>query len=229
MSFRDEIIHHYLDRDELVTLDRDPSGPWSCGNSLLYSGLFVILLALNGELQPEDAQRFRRSVVGCQVPGHAGLYNRNPGRPDWESHDDYVGVAAGDAFSLQGTSKEIVEFGQNNSWCFDNQYPGEKSFQAWHGRFPGRIAFYRLAAGDDVGLVGRVVINIGLRGAMDEFGAGERLLGWMQVQVLRLRSCLPELVDLYEQSVEKDFGSVAGMMDRAIGRNDHPFAQWKLS
>jgi hypothetical protein len=47
------------------------------------------------------------AVKACEVS--AGVFNRNPGREDFEAHDDYVGIAAASAFMGDEFTRDILE------------------------------------------------------------------------------------------------------------------------
>lgn len=226
MSFKSEVLQHYLDVDGLVALDREPTR-WSTGNGLLYTGLFYTLLALNGELDEEDRARFAKAVARCEV--EPGLYNRNPGRPDWEAHDDYVGVAAASYFLKAPFAGDIVDYGEINEWCFDNTKPGELSLKAYHGRFPGRIGFYYMATGSKPGFFRRVAFSSAVKNDTTETrrDAGEVILRWLQVQVAKDLGVCPIACEDWEQSFKIAWGDEATLFRVALNAPEHPFSTWK--
>ena len=224
MNFKSEILSHYLDRDNLVSLDRDPT-PWSSGNGLLYTGLFYTILGLRNELTIEDRVRWVSAVKACEVS--PGVYNRNPLREDFEAHDDYCGIASASAFMGDEFARDILEHGLKTDWHYDNtgKEPGLRSD---HSRFLGRVAFYYMAAGEVPGFLRRVGFNCGIRAAIDSHDHGGKILAWLQVQVCKKMKLLPDLCELFEQSIIDDYGSLADMLRVALGTNTHPFSRVTL-
>lgn len=222
MGFKNEILKNYLDSDGLVSIDRNPS-KWSTGNGLLYTGLFYTILALRGELDESDRKRFSKAVSACEV--RPGLYNRNPNRPDFEAHDDYVGVVCGAFFTGTRFARDVLEYGLARDFHYDNT-GRDSGLRSDHSRFVGRIGFYFAAAGEKPGFLRRVGINGGIRGAIDmPFGnAGEKLLVWLQVQVLKKAGLLPIACALFDQHVEDEYGSASGLFCVALRSPGHPFS-----
>src|SRR6267154_669901 len=115
LHFKEQILNYYLDGDGQVTVDKNPT-KWSTGNGLLHTGLFYMILAINQILDDADKLRFRKAVDDCWVrakSGHVipGLLNRNPGRPDLEGQDDYVGVCGGSYCVRDDSASNIVIYG----------------------------------------------------------------------------------------------------------------------
>lgn len=224
MSFKQEVLDHYMDKDLLVTIDRDPT-PWSTGNGLLYTGLFYTLLTLRNELTKEDCERFEKAVRGCEVDGYHGLYHRNPGRTtDLEAHDDYIGIAAGSFFTNTPMAREIWTYGDCNSWCFNNLDPGKKSPNVWQGRFIGIVCFYTMAAKEDPSFFQKLLFNSAIRGSIDSNNVSGKILAWLQVQVAKKANVCPKACELFEQSIVDDFGGITGLLSQYFPAG-HPFGQ----
>lgn len=144
MSAKDEVVQHYVDQDSLVTIDRDP-GRWTTGNGLMHLGFFTCLLAGSDELTAADVVRFNSAVRGCQVA--PGLYDRNPGRPDADSHDDANGVVSGSVVCGLPFHRDVLLYGLKHFFFYDNTdqtFDGWKDLWALRLRFPFVVLWYFL-------------------------------------------------------------------------------------
>lgn len=213
------LVKNYIDSDALVSLDANPS-KWSTGNGLLYTGLYMTILGVMGKIDSFDRGLFSRAVLGCQVV--PGVYNRNPGRPDWNAHDDYVGVAAGSYFSNLGYAHDIVKHGLSHGWCYDNRDPASTSFQAWHGRFFGRKGFYYAADRQSPGLFYKLGISSGVKSGIETRDPGEKILTWIQVKVLERQNICPVVCDEFNKHIATYFGSIGGLLQKALNVKYHP-------
>lgn len=223
MSFKEEIYSHYIDSDGLVTLDRDPA-PWSTGNPQLYTGIFYALLALRDELGAVDCLRYNNAIKGCEVT--SGVYNKNPHRPDLISPDEYVGIVTGSYFCSLEYCLDVYNFGDKNDWCFDNTKPGNKALNVWHGRFPGRIAFYSLAAGIGLSFYESLSLNSAIQDSINRRtdDVSPQLLMWCITRVCKHNKILPVDVQEWEDSIVKSYGSVSEMFGRYFPKG-HPFIE----
>lgn len=144
MSAKQDVLDHYLDVDGLVTIDRDPS-KWSTGNGLMHLGFFTCLLAGGDNLTAADVVRFNSAVRGCQVA--PGLYDRNPGRPDADSHDDANGVVSGSVVCGLPFHRDVLIYGLKHFFFYDNvdqTFNGWKDLWAFRLRFPFVVLWYFL-------------------------------------------------------------------------------------
>jgi hypothetical protein len=131
-ELKEIIRNEYTDPDGLVCQDRFP-GKWASGNGLMQTGYYICLLYALNALDKSDIDRFKNTVIGCQ--DEPGLYDRNPGRPDLNAHDDYIGIAGGSVVSGLNFHKEIFNYGRKHFWFFDNTQSNSisdriKSFRA---------------------------------------------------------------------------------------------------
>lgn len=219
MSWKDEVLSNFMDSDGLVTLSPIKT-PWSTGNGLLYTGLFMVCCGLTGVLDSSDRLRFVKATLGCQVV--PGVYNRNPGRPDWEAPDDYVGVAAGSYFAIDPRAHEILSHGESHDWCYDNTDPAKLSLKACHARFPGRRGFYYAAARERVGFFLKLGVNSGVRGSMSERDPGSHILTWLQVKVLEREKVCLVVCEEFNQFMREQYGSIGGLLKRSWAVTSHP-------
>lgn len=227
-SFKEQILTHYLDSELLVSRDRNPSH-WSTGNGALFTGVFYTLLYLRGECTPEDVERFNMAITplwkddenGMPIPG---LLERNDKRPDFEAHDDYRGVCAASFFLNTNHSKEIVNYGQRNFWCFDNVSPGRFSARAWHGRFPGLIGYYRLSGRKSPGPLQAFLLGTNIAANAENEDADSKVLGWLSVLVAKYSGQLncSDAIQYWENKLAFKHGGMPSIFARSYGV-DHPF------
>jgi hypothetical protein len=228
-SFKEAIYQNYTDPDGLVCTEKNPKR-WSSGNSLLYTGTFVTLLCLRKELEQSDCNNFLQAVSQCEVVMNGihipGLFNRNPNRPDFESHDDYVGVATGSFFTNTSFAKAILQHGIDSGFKYDNVNPLNPSFLSWHGRFPGRKAFYYMAAKRDPSFFLKLGFNSGIRAAIDapKENSSDKILAWLQVKVAQAQNKLPVLCDLWDEHIKNTYGDLSGLF-KIYYPKDHPFIE----
>lgn len=223
MDLRREIFEHYVDRDGLVTIDRDPT-PQSTGNGLLFTSIYLVLQKLRGEITDEDGNKFIKPILNCQI--EPGLYNRNPGRPDREAWDDYVGIAAVGAMLYRFFSTEIVQYGSRNAWCFNNENPGHFKPWAWHGRFLGLIGVYLMAAGQQPSFLQKLLIGSMLRSgvARDNADPGAKITTWLKTVIVKNYSAhWDDDILEFNRSIVKHFGSLSGLFACYFGPT-HPFS-----
>lgn len=182
-----------MDTSFQVTIDKDPT-PGSTGNGLMHTGFFITLLANQNNLLEEDKSRFVDAVEMCvQIDKDGvpipGLYVHSIWKkPDAQSEDDYIGIAAGSYFSAPKIANAIVDYGERYNWCFDVQNPRTENPVYWHDRFFGLVAFYKLCAKRNVTFVEKMVLSASiLKSAI--WGSDSSIIkSFMQVSVYRLES-----------------------------------------
>ena len=229
-EFRHEVLFHYLDRDLLVALDRDPS-EWSTGNGLLHLGLFMVVLYRQGILDGSTAAIFDKAVNQCYVKDLLkqpilGLLNRNPGRTDMESRDDYIGVAAASALLCTRHAPDIRKYGEQNGFNYNNQDPGKFTWNSWHGRFLGLPGFYAMCAGKNPGIVQNMALKLKLFFYPKEF-QGEILM-WVMTQVLkRLTPQYDGLINRFEKHLTQKYPNLGSLFLPYFGES-HPFSKLEI-
>lgn len=228
MGLREQILDHYLDDECQVTIDRDPT-PGSTGNGQLYHSVFIVRLHQLGQLRPEDRARFAAMCDRSQyLPG---LHHRSQhkGAGELNSWDNYLGIAAADAFAKMGPAADIVEHGRRHGWHYNNVDPADHTWQSWHAWRAGLIASYRMGAGREPGCMDLHSLNLAIRGNNSSSDGGSRITGWLMVELCNLQRVLPEACQLWENSVRDRFGGMAGVMRAAFPDHpDHPFiALWE--
>lgn len=221
LSFKEAIYSDYTDMDGLICTVKNPQ-KWSSGNSLLYTGIFVTLLFLRKELEQLDCDRFYTAVSACEAA--PGLYNRNPNRPDFESHDDYIGIAAGAFFTKTRFARDILSYGQDHRYHYDNVNPNDPSLSSWHGRFPGRKAFYYMAAERNPYFWYNFGFNSAIRGAIDlqKENSSDKILAWLQIEVARAQNLFPVLCGLWDEHIKYTYGHISNLFEVYFPK-DHPF------
>lgn len=227
-SIKEEILAHYLDADELVTRVRDPQSRWTGGNQLLDTAVFYVCLYLTKQLTLEDIARFSRAIEACYVLGHPGLLNRNPMRPDQNGWDDYH-IAAASLFLNTAHAGDILAFGQNNHWFFNNEHPGKLSFSSFLGRYPGFIGYLKLCANQSPGPLQAFLLGASILLNARKADADQKIMTWLRVLVAKevMQANCYEPIQIWEASLAKQYGSMKNVF-RASYPKDHPMAEFDV-
>ena len=222
-SFKQEVLAHYMDQDHLVTVDRDP-GKWSTGNGLLHTGIFYLILGINNAAEYSDRGQFASIVRACWSHGISGLLDRNPGRPDKESQDDYIGIMAAAYLLSSPVAVEILNYGKRNFFSYDNTNPNRFVLSACHLRFPGLIGFYRLCCRQDPGWLQREALFFKLCQSIPD-NTQTNILGWIMNQVIKWQSSYlyEEAVD-WEKRLFQKYKTLGNLFSGYFGPN-HPFSK----
>jgi hypothetical protein len=139
MTFREAILD-WCEKGTLAVSNQKNPGPRSCDNLLLFTGTYIQLL---DTITPNDAYLFSKFVRSCEVV--PGLFNRYPGFHGQESWDDLIGVVAGShRLGLQYGS-EVLYYGEDHDWNWNNVQPGVINTESMLGRFPQFVAMLRVA------------------------------------------------------------------------------------
>jgi len=120
------------------------------GNTIRYTSMYYLLLALHGELTEKDKENFRKMYELVKVKD--GLISRGPHKiKDHQAHDDPVVMAAvatfidpkiASSFYLYGrTTKPKYFYNSNNAKGIKNW------FSSWFARLPGVVQNFKLCAG----------------------------------------------------------------------------------
>lgn len=226
MNFKGEVLNHYMDREGLVTIDRNPT-PWSTGNGLMHTGVFYTILFLRGEIDESDLKRFTSAVDGCwegplEAP-IAGLLERNNNREDLQAHDDYHVMTA--SFLLGTYHARMVErYGSSHFWSFNNVTPGKFTLQTWHGRFPGHVGYLRLCADKKPGLFQNFLLDQSIGFNVYSKDATSKILCWLKIQVAKIKGYCKDSIEFWEEKLVDQFGSMEMVFAQYFGHN-HPFAR----
>jgi len=232
-EFKAEVLEHYTDSDGLVTKDRDPRGVRTGGNQLILTSLFYYLLWRAGACKPEDVTRFNWIVNSCWAFGMPGLLDRNPGRPDFEAIDDYRAVLFASHFLNTVHAGQIVSYGEDHWWIFNNVKPGLITAVKWGDacfyRYPGFPGYARLCACRPAGPLQAFMLGCSISSNAYGMDADQKILTWMAVQVAReraLMNCM-DAVELWERKLSATYGSIAKVFATSYGA-DHPVARFSL-
>lgn len=229
MTFKEEVLAHYMDSEGLVTTDRDP-GKWTTGNGLLYTGIFYSILALSRQADAADVRRFSDAVDPCWVGEHEGLLERNDGREDLQAHDDYIGVVAASYLLNTPHASKIESYGSKRCFNYNNVKPNEFSFRTWQGRFPGLIGFYRAAAKKEQGLIQKLGFSVTItsNALTSKEYYGSKILAWLRIQVIKQQTFdCRDAIEFWERRFRKDYGSLAALLAGYFGEK-HVFARAPL-
>lgn len=126
----------YRDADGLVVPNGEGCSPTQynvSGNGVLYTGEYVLLMRLNGELNDSDRKDYRDVIEAC-MPVEKGLLSRSPTHSDQEGPDDYIGLAVGAwATGNNDLAEAVITYGKKHYGFFNNENPG--SYYHKDGRF----------------------------------------------------------------------------------------------
>lgn len=225
MGFKQEIYAHYVDKDGLVTIDRDPT-PNSTLNGLTYLGLFITRLAVAGELEIKDVEHFEKVVRSCYQA--VGLLNRAPGVRNLNGWDDYNSVCAASYFTGSPFARDILQWGAAHEDRWNNEDLEDiTSLRAWITRRPGLKGLFELCAHQTISNTGITGLCMMLRFLSDEDKTHEnsKFLSWMQVQVMKREGIAPEVCQAFEYNLQKTFGGIGGCFAAYCGKPDHPLSR----
>ena len=225
-EFRQEVLDHYMEADDLFVSPVRSPGHWSTGNGLLYSSFFYSILLLNGCLTEEDRVRFITMVDRCwAVPG---LLNRGKNRPDENAQDDYH-IATASYLVQTDHAKAIYAYGRDNKFSYDNQNPNKFKWSKWHGRFPGRPGYYALCAGEEPGCVQDKLIKIDIASGPSK-DAGALMQQWLRNQIYRRFSPYAQQVIDWEARFMSKYMSLSTAIKGEMGNNpEHPFVKYNIN
>lgn len=222
-SFKDEILEHYTDQEFQITIDRNPTR-WSSGNGILFSSIFYTVLHLNNLISEDDKVRFSRMVDLCWVDPYIGILERNDQRKDKEAHDDYH-VATASYLLRTYHAEAIYNYGDMHNWSFNNENPGKWTFSTWHGRFPGTVGYYSIAARKEPGWLDLWMLKKTMRSSLPERSDG-MFMRWLKAQVM-LKSDKEDIRSAGNDFIGKakgKWGSLGKILEPYFG-SDHPFSK----
>lgn len=231
MTFKEEILTHYLDSELLVTKDRNPSH-WSTGNGLLFTGIFYTLLYLRGECTAEDVDRFCMAVTPCWKDDELGnpipgLLERNDKRNELQAHDDYRGVCVASLLLNTPHAKAVEAYGSSHFWCFNNAHPGRIGFRSWFGRFAGFPGLVRLCSRKSPGPLQAFLLGSDIFADSQSKAADPKILAWLSVIAAKFSAqanCL-DAISHWENKIAFEFGSINQVFAESFG-TEHPFAAY---
>lgn len=238
MSLLSEILENYIDANGLVC-------PWRCkrtdinptGNGVCYTGEFVTMLALEGELSYPRRIIFAETMQECMR--QTGLLARGPGQPDLESVDDYYGFAAGVySTDMPFLAEQVIRYGWRHLGSFNSVEPGKWTTETFLWRQPQLIcALYAAAKRAPLWIYPLRVYTaavIALSCIRAEYrDADARRLNWLLIHTVAPTSWLcRQAAKIWFRRLEKQYGP-AGM--RAVAATyyevdpAHPFIKyWPL-
>lgn len=185
----------YLDQELMFAQHPNPIGKWTGGNMLKDLGVFYIMAALKGQIEPSDRDNFIQAVTNCYVPGYPGLLNRNKDREDQQSHDDYISVVCASVFLDTDIAKTIRD---NNKFYRDNKKDGKFYFGGIFARFFYLRPLFNLCADKKVGLLDKAIIWIYFNLVRPE-DESEFILYWCMAQVCKLFNVCKSSAVAWEQ------------------------------
>lgn len=148
MSLRSDIEDNYLDSNGLVAPARCPPGAHNpSGNGICYTGEYMVLLRLLGEMDARLETDFFHSISNCFV--EPGLLERGIlWTGEQESVDDYYGFAAGCvATDHPELAEMVVDYGWAHFGSFNDRTPGKWTLVSWLWRQPQLVFALYAAAG----------------------------------------------------------------------------------
>lgn len=142
-----DLLKHYKDEDNQITVDRDPQ-KWSTGNGLLHTGFAVVLMRRLGIESDYDWAKIAFELA--EDPGQPGVYDRNRGRNDKNAHDDYYGIVGASSAMGWKFHGDVLKHGVRNAFIYENvdgSFDFKKDWWAFRLRFPFVVLWYFLANG----------------------------------------------------------------------------------
>lgn len=131
------------------------------GNGLLYSCQYFSILRKTGQAKLPDCTDFGTLITACQV--EPGLYRRDPyNSEDYESQDDYIGIACASYLLGANFGKHILAYGESHGWTYNNVLPGVYRRESWLGRYPAFRPTIRFSAGQMPNLWERILLALAI-------------------------------------------------------------------
>jgi hypothetical protein len=228
-----EVQEHYWDRG-LVTRDRDPSID-STGNGLLHMSLFYLILQKTHQLSPLDRNAFIETVDSCWK--EPGLLNRSPTKKDLESRDDYVGVCAISALLETDHAMQIVKYGAEHGWSYDNdplpfQWNNVVDYvthvvSAKHSKFIGIVPFYKQCAGLEIDAMDEYLLAEHIRRDIHSDDVSGKMMTLLMSHVAHGEEIGFELVR-WRSDFNSRYPNIGSMLSLVFGA-DHPLAKVTIS
>lgn len=125
------------------------------GNTLLYNGVMMTYLAINGALTQLDIDQFLAGLKKCKHKLFP-MYWRTPLKQnpdDDQKQDDYYGILASLFFSVEHfLAQEILSYGNSTGFVYNIRNPGKWEFKYWFGRFVDFVGFMKICAANKIDL-----------------------------------------------------------------------------
>ena len=136
----DSFYRDYVSPNGLALLGK---GDGENDNGILFLGIFVMLMHDRNLLTELDITRSFNAIKGIEI--YPGLFARTHLNDKMDSHDNSVGVCALSVIFNFAFARQLVEYGTQTGFCYNNLHPGD--FEARAARQGGDIAFYKICAG----------------------------------------------------------------------------------
>ena len=225
-----QVYENWMDAAGLVMLEprsvRGNAYP-SSGNGIFFLSLFLMLLHKLNAVESRDREHYVSTINNCQrvFCGNPclGLFNRYPmggltdANLDDEAHDDYQGIVCVSKLLNTVHASNVLEWGRDHSWCYNNVEPGTWNFRLVHR--PESFSFYQIVQGETplpwhwLWLHGNITSTLFLkRGTtspklvtlfrlegMSEVSTYWKLVkaSWMKLLKLKNKGGIPEVFDIY--------------------------------
>lgn len=181
MSLKTDVIP-YLDKFGMVV--SNASG--RSDNGVMFTSEYLILLAMNGELQPEDKADYLAKMRRCLINGELLMRDPENDGAQQEGPDDYLGLLAG--CKVAGDTsipRAILWYGLRHLGAFNNVTPGKWTVQSFLWRQPQLITHALFAARLPVGPFRAFFVLSLLFAVYQNETRGNtdaRRLGWLLIQ-----------------------------------------------
>lgn len=136
----------------------------STDNGLLFSATYIALLS--PEERNTERSWFYEIVYKCMPL--CGLLDRYPGAKEFNSHDDYTGVAVASKLLSLPLASWIYEYGKANKDSWDSQAPGKWTVRGYFIRIPDFLPTIKAAAGVELTLWDQFMFSVGLIASMGQ-------------------------------------------------------------
>lgn len=214
MSLKQD-IQSYLDPIGYVGLHQFPQGRDS-DNSLLYTSIYLRMLADRLELRPEDMTWFEAMATMCEID--TGIFTRYPDDLTVTSWDDHLAVSC----ISRNLARDVWLHGNRYDWTWPNV--------GFLGRFPVFVAIAKSQSGISpsigtiIGACGSYVWNMF---ESKEQTSGKILL-WLSARPLvGISKYLDAVLNVWSWVMKSKYGSMKSVMEIYYGKN-HPFTVYCL-
>lgn len=245
-DFRTEMWAHYHTANGAYHTVINPTEEKTSGNHHVINTVFL-LIVIEMEGRPKLIDREIAIKYISATRQRPGIFNRTPGNPDRQTHDDVLAIAVQSRLLALPYAEEI--WNEVNRWqwkkfygipipvkyYYDNENKEEFEFRKWFGRFPWLIAVLKACASKELNLLNRISYCLYLLlNKKSEYGeTSGKQLRWITLKVmndlghdeisLSIASWRRYIVRTYEGGMKTVLGIYHGFT--------HPFSKffsWKI-
>lgn len=219
-------IQEYRIPNGMVSLGKGDTGR-SCDNHIYFTAIYNLLL----KQQPDapkaeffDADFFFYVAVGWCAK-EPGLIMRYPGDYEGEQqHDDLRAIAAVDITH----TKDILNYGRKNSFCWNTKNPGVYDQRFCFDRFPGFMAVLMAGAGESVPLAEQFSFFLSCFGILlDKRKTSPIILQWVSIKAVEGKHWFMDLgILIWRFIAMRKYPKGLKEVMEIYFKPEHPFAQY---